>query len=174
MAPKFLLIFVTVLLSGCVMEERHKYDVQIKEVTPHELSEVFPLFVQLNPSAKEATFMKNYNKAKKNEYNLYKAVITETGKLHTVGLMGYLFNEDLCVGRTMYIDILVVDKHYRNKGIGKQLMKFAISKLHQDKCARFLRWTTRNNLAEAISFYKNAIASPIGYYYRIDNPNFNE
>jgi ribosomal protein S18 acetylase RimI-like enzyme len=68
----------------------------------------------------------------------------------------------------MYIDILVVDKNYKRKGIGKQLMDFAISKFRQDKHARSLRWTTRNDLVEAVSFYKNQITAPVGYYYRID------
>jgi ribosomal protein S18 acetylase RimI-like enzyme len=71
----------------------------------------------------------------------------------------------------MYIDILVTDKEHRKRGIGKQLMDFAISKLHEDKKARFLRWTTRDDFQEAVSFYKDAITAPIGYYYRIDNPN---
>jgi GNAT superfamily N-acetyltransferase len=153
---------------------QYNYIVTIEEVREGELSEIFSLFVQLNPTAKESTFKKNYERTKNLEYKLHKAVIDEGGKKHIVGLIGYVFNEDLCVGRAMYVDILVVDKNYRRKGIGKQLMNFAASKLYQDKHARFLRWTTRNDLTEAVSFYKNKITDPIGYYYRIDNSNFQE
>jgi GNAT superfamily N-acetyltransferase len=148
--------------------------IKIEEVKESELSEIFPIFTQLNPTTKEAAFRKNYERIKRLEYKLYKAVTNENGKMRSVGLIGYIFNEDLCVGRAMYIDILVVDKPYRKKGIGKQLMDFAILKLRQDKLARFLRWTTRNDLEEAVSFYKNGIASPIGCYYRIDNPNYQD
>jgi GNAT superfamily N-acetyltransferase len=150
------------------------YIVTIKEVGKNELSKIFSLFVQLSPTAKESTFRKNYERAKSLGYKPHKAVIDENKKKCVVGLIGYIFNEDLCVGRAMYVDVLVVDKNWRRNGIGKQLIDFAISKLYQDKHARFLRWTTRNDLTEAVSFYKNKIAEPIGYYYRIDNSNFQE
>jgi ribosomal protein S18 acetylase RimI-like enzyme len=146
----------------------------MEKLKESELSEIFPLFVQLNPTSKESTFRKNYERTKSLGYKLYKASTDEDGRKRAIGLVGYIFNEDLCVGRAMYVDILVVDKNYRRKGVGKQLMDFVVSKLHQDKLARFLRWSTRNDLIEAISFYKNKIAEPIGYYYRIDNPNFRE
>ncbi|MDR1365589.1 MAG: GNAT family N-acetyltransferase [Holosporales bacterium] len=145
----------------------------IDKVANEELMEVFPLFVQLCPTAKESVFKEHCEKAEKfDKYNLYKATLNKNNRRLCVGLIGYVFNEYLCAGRTMYIDILVVDKNYRKKGIGKQLMDFAVFKLHQDKNARFLRWTTRNDLTEAVSFYRNQITAPAGYYYRINNPNF--
>lgn len=135
-----------------------------------EIEDIHFLITQLNPQMSLQKLKNNYEKIKNKEYKLYKAVSAQA----TVGLIGYTFNQDLCVGRTMYIDILVVDKNYRNKGIAKQLMDFAISKLHQDKKAHCIRWTTRNDLIEAIGFYKNKVQAPIGYYYRIDNPYFKE
>lgn len=135
-----------------------------------EIEDIHFLITQLNPQMSLQKLKNNYEQIKNKEYKLYKAVSAQT----TVGLIGYTFNQDLCVGRTMYIDILVVDKNYRNKGIAKQLMDFAISKLHQDKKAHCIRWTTRNDLIEAIGFYKNKVQAPIGYYYRIDNPYFKE
>ena len=135
-----------------------------------EIEDIHFLITQLNPQMGLQKLKNNYEQIKNKEYKLYKAVSAQA----TVGLIGYTFNQDLCVGRTMYIDILVVDKNYRNKGIAKQLMDFAISKLHQDKKAHCIRWTTRNDLIEAIGFYKNKVQAPIGYYYRIDNPYFKE
>ena len=135
-----------------------------------EIEDIHFLITQLNPQMSLQQLKNNYEQIKNKEYKLYKAVSAQA----TVGLIGYTFNQDLCVGRTMYIDILVVDKNYRNKGIAKQLMDFAISKLHQDKKAHCIRWTTRNDLIEAIGFYKNKVQAPIGYYYRIDNPYFKE
>lgn len=135
-----------------------------------EIEDIHFLITQLNPQMSLQKLKNNYEQIKNKEYKLYKAVSAQA----TVGLIGYTFNQDLCVGRTMYIDILVVDKNYRNKGIAKQLMDFAISKLHQDKKAHCIRWTTRNDLIEAIVFYKNKVQAPIGYYYRIDNPYFKE
>ena len=124
-------------------------DIKIEEVKEQELEDIFPLFLQLNPSAKEVVFKRSYANIKKFRYKLYKAVTNNDNRKTFVGLIGYLFNEDLCVGRTMYIDVLVTDKKYRKRGIGKQLMDFAMSKLHEDGSARFLRWTTRNDLHEA-------------------------
>ena len=135
-----------------------------------EIEDIHFLITQLNPQMSLQKLKNNYEQIKNKEYKLYKAVSAQA----TVGLIGYTFNQDLCVGRTMYIDILVVDKNYRNKGIAKQLMDFAISKLHQNKKAHCIRWTTRNDLIEAIGFYKNKVQAPIGYYYRIDNPYFKE
>ena len=153
------------LISGCELSNK-KLPVDIEEVIEDDLENVHPLFAQLNPNLSLEKFRSNYKQAQ--EYKLYKAVVKQT----PVGLIGYLFNRDLCVGRAMYIDVLVVDKNYRKRGIAKQLMDFALTKLHQDKESHCMRWTTRNDLTEAISFYKNQVKEPIGYYYRIDNPYF--
>ena len=140
--------------------------IDIREVFESDLGSLYSLFSQLNPNLSFEEFKYNYKQAK--EYKLFKAVVNQT----PVGLIGYVFNRDLCVGRAMYIDVLVIDKAYRKKGIAKQLMNFALTRLHQDKNARCMRWTTRNDLKEAIGFYKDQIKEPIGYYYRIDNPYF--
>jgi ribosomal protein S18 acetylase RimI-like enzyme len=149
-------------------------NIYIKEVQENDLESVFQVFSQLNPNMNKKEFKYNYEQVKDKEYKLYQAIIYEGNKKYVAGLIGYIFNEDLCVGRAMYVDVLVVDKSYRNKGIAKQLMNFAISKLHQDKKAHCIRWTTRNDLHEAIGFYNNKIQKPLGYYYRINNPFFTE
>lgn len=154
------------------MSDEERLSVDIAEVTENELKSVYSLLVQLNPKMSLREFEINYNRVKNKEYKLYKAVMAKSSS--PIGLIGYVFNQDLCVGRAMYVDILVVDKNYTKRGVAKQLMDFAISKLHQDKNARCIRWTTRNDLEEAIGFYKNKIKAPIGYYYRVDNPYFEE
>lgn len=151
-------------------EKNEKLSVDIKEVEGNELEKVYPLIIQLNPKMSKQEFQKNYDQVQ--EYKLYQAIIPQNGA--SIGLIGYVFNRDLCVGRAMYVDVLVVEKKYRNKGVATQLMNFAVSKLHQDKTAHCLRWTTRTDLKEAVNFYKNKIKEPLGYYYRIDNPYFSE
>lgn len=160
------------LISGCTMNNNErKLSVDVLEVTENELKNIHSLLTQLNPKMSLQELQNNYKQVKDKEYKLYKAVTSDNSP---VGLIGYIFNQDLCVGRAMYVDILVVDKNHRKMGIAKQLMDFAISKLHQDKKAHCIRWTTRNDLEEAIGFYKNKVKAPIGYYYRIDNPHFEE
>lgn len=168
----YLVVFFAILLSGCAMKNNNKQPIEIKEVKENELESTFPVFSQLNPKMSKESFISNYEQVKEKEYHLYQAIVNENNKEHIAGLVGYIFNEDLCVGRAMYVDVLVVDKNYRNKGIAKQLMDFAISKLHQDKKAHCIRWTTRNDLHEAIKFYNDKIQKPLGYYYRINNPFF--
>ncbi|MDR3180299.1 MAG: GNAT family N-acetyltransferase, partial [Holosporaceae bacterium] len=103
---------------------------KIEEVKENELSAAFPLFSQLNPTMKKETFRNNYERTKRLEYKLFKATVCESNGERVVRLIGYLFNEDLCIGRAMYVDVLVVDKNYRKKGVGKRLMDFAVSRLH--------------------------------------------
>lgn len=162
-------VFFSLLISGCTMVNKEKLSVNIVEVAEDKIGDIHPLLTQLNPKMSLQELKDNYEQVKDKEYKLYRAVAPNGS---SVGLIGYLFNRDLCVGRAMYVDILVVDKDYRGKGIAKQLMDFAISKLHQDKNAHCIRWTTRNDLEDAIGFYKNKIKEPIGYYYRVDNPYF--
>lgn len=150
------------------MQNNSLTNITITEVAQNNLNNAFTLFSQLNPHMNFQEFTYNYSQLRNKEYHLFQANCDS----RPVGLIGYAYNYDLCVGRAMYIDILVVDKRYRNKGIAKQLMTFAISKLHKDRHAKCIRWTTRNDLQAAIGFYKNKIKEPIGYYYRIDNPYF--
>lgn len=140
-------------------------------MSAEDLPRLYGLMRQLNPTMTLGEFEQNYAQVRDDGYKLY-AAVTEPDNV-PVGLVGYLFNRDLCVGRAMYIDILVVDKNHRRQGIAQKLLNFVLSKLHQDKNARCVRWTTRNDLNEAIAFYKNKVQPPIGYYYRIDNPYFN-
>ncbi len=172
---RYLSILIVALISVCfgnAMELHKKNDISIEKIENTELENAFVVFSQLNPKMSKSEFLKNYHQLK--EYFLYKATITKNDQKQIVGLIGWLFNEDLCVGRAMYVDVLVIDKQYRNQGIAEKLMNFAISKLHQDEKAKCIRWTTRNDLTEAINFYRTKIKEPIGYYYRIDNPNYKD
>jgi 4'-phosphopantetheinyl transferase EntD len=55
-------------------------DIKIEEVKEQELINVFPLFLQLNPSAKEVVFKRNYANVKKLGYELYKAVADKNNR----------------------------------------------------------------------------------------------
>ena len=72
-------------------------------------------------------------------------------------------------GRRAQIEGVRVAKQFRNMGIGKRLIKWAIMRAKQEKC-RLLQLTTDKSRAATISFYKaNAFqASHIGFKLKID------
>lgn len=120
-AKYYLVILLMLLTAGCAMKRDNKQPIEIKEVRKSELESVFPVFSQLNPNMSKEEFVNNYERVKEKEYHLYQATINENNKQCIAGLIGYIFNEDFCVGRAMYVDVLVVDKNHRNRGIAKQL-----------------------------------------------------
>ena len=111
--------------------------IKIQEMSVEDLPRLHALMRQLNPTMTLDEFEQNYAQVREDGYKLY-AAIAESDNV-PVGLVGYLFNRDLCVGRAMYIDVLVVDENHRRQGIAQKLLKFILSKLHRDKNARCVR-----------------------------------
>jgi len=82
-------------------------------------------------------------------HNQYSLVACYNGMI--VGeLELYIAEENSILGKTAYIDVLVVHRRFRGKGIGKLLIKEAIKIAEENNCDTLSVWPTR----ETIEFYR--------------------
>ena len=81
-----------------------------------------PLLRQLRSDLNDATFATRLARAVTQGYRVLGA---EDAKGALVGALGYRISDDLCWGRTFYVDDLIVDKTNRGAGIGQALMSAA-------------------------------------------------
>ncbi len=92
----------------------------------------------------------------------FTAIVAEHQSKHHSKLVGYLvyyeipFTYDL--KPTLFIKEFFIDKSSRAKGIGKQLMKLAISDAKKNGCGR-MKWDVLSDNINAQSFYQSFGAS---------------
>lgn len=104
--------------------------VKIRELTPAEMPQLFPLIKQLNPDINRAEFARFLKEAIQGGYRCLGAF---QGK-KLVGACGIWIMSRFWCGRFLEVDNLVVDQHQRNDGIGKLLMQKVERLAHAEKC----------------------------------------
>lgn len=168
MQSKIILAFFLV----AIMTKNACSSLTIEEVREaNDLITTYPLYKQLNHNISEEDFIANFEKAKDQNYQLYKATLSNNDEPVLIGLIGFQFIQQLYNGRYMHIDSLVINHDYRQKGFGKELMDFAYSKYLEDKQSnncRDMRLETGVSRLEAQKFYENKVGlQQYTYGYKI-------
>lgn len=106
--------------------------VTIEECIPnHRLKESFALIHQLRPDISEDVFVQRAAQARlEHGYNLFLLFSDNLA----IGAIGFRVTLDLCWGKHLYVDDLIVDHSQRRRGVGKHLMEFAEAQARQRGC----------------------------------------
>ena len=107
------------------------------------------LLRQLRNALDDATFFERLARAKAQGYRVIAAFDAENA-MH--GVLGYRIADDLCWGRTFYVDDLVVDRRVRGQGYGAALMKHACALAAED--CDHMRLCSGLSREEAHRFYE--------------------
>lgn len=70
-----------------------------------------------------------------------------------IGFALYLIDYAAWIGKCIYFEEFIVDKKYRQKGIGRKLFEKVIL-LSKRENAKIMSWQVRKENASAIKFYK--------------------
>ena len=108
-----------------------------------------PLLRQLRSALDDATFAMRLARAVTQSYRVLGAQ-DASGVL--IGALRYRISDDLCWGRTLYIDDLIVDPTHRRAGIGQALMS-AARETAQQSCDH-IRLCSGLSRADAHRFYE--------------------
>jgi GNAT superfamily N-acetyltransferase len=129
------------------------------DVGSNLLSKAYSVIRQLRPELSEDAFVQRVTEAmRENRYSLF-VLITDD---NAVAAIGVRIITDLCWGRNLYVDDLVVDASQRRKGLGKRLMAFAELEAARKQCD-FVRLACGLNRTDAHCFY-NAIGYKASSY----------
>jgi GNAT superfamily N-acetyltransferase len=89
------------------------------------------------------------------EKQLFYSIVAENKRKEIVGMAVYFFAYYTWVGKSLYVDDLIVEESWRRKGIGKALLRkiFAVAK--EQNCKR-VRWQVLNWNKNAINLYEKS------------------
>lgn len=103
--------------------------IDIRDVDDFELA--IPLLANLRGSLAKDVFMARLSSAIKHGYRVLGA---SKDNDDLVGVLGYRITQDICWGRTLYIDDLNVAPDARGSGIGKALLDAAKARTAKHGC----------------------------------------
>lgn len=104
---------------------------------------------QLRDALDLSSYLSRVNDARAGGYRLFCAIMN--GKF--VGSMGLRIQSDLCWGRNLYVDDLVVDEACRGFGIGAALMRFAACLAGESNC-QYVRLASGVSRTRVHGFYE--------------------
>ncbi len=100
-----------------------------------------------------ANHVLNSPRQMKKEQEFFKCLVAEKDNKEIIGIAVYFVAYYTWVGKSLYLDDLVVKKAYRNNGIGTALLE-EIKKTAQRENCRRLRWQVSSWNKNAINLYK--------------------
>lgn len=89
----------------------------------------------------------------KKEKDYFRCLVAENEQKEIVGIASYFFAYYTWVGKSIYLDDLVVKQSCRGQGIGSLLLDAIIKEAKQENCRR-VRWLVSEWNHPSIEFYK--------------------
>ena len=128
--------------------------IEIREcLTPGEIAAAYPVMHQLRESLDLDAYLYRVGRARTQGYRLFCGLMNE----RIVAAIGLRLQDDLCWGRNLYVDDLVVDDEYRGRRIGEAMMRHA-EKLARAEDCQYVRLASGINRTRTHRFYER-----IGY-----------
>jgi GNAT superfamily N-acetyltransferase len=119
--------------------------------TIEDIQLAYPVVNQLRDQLTFSEFLDRVSVAQRKGYKLFYALTSEN---LVVGAVGLRIWDDLCWGHHIYVDDLVVDKLWRNQGVGKKIMEYVKDLAHLEQC-QYIRLASGISKIEAHGFYES-------------------
>lgn len=123
----------------------------------------YPILRQLLPHLDMQTYARRVFVARATGYRMY---LGEIGKT-LAGVIGIVPNHNLHDGFVTFIEHVVVDKNYRGKGYGAQLIRFAEERAIEDGCA-LIELDTDLGRDDVENLYAKSGYQIVGKYHQKD------
>ncbi|HHH52467.1 MAG TPA: GNAT family N-acetyltransferase [Bacteroidetes bacterium] len=105
------------------------------------------------------------------EEQYFEALVAEKEDGEIAGMALYFFAYYTWVGKSLYLDDLIVKEKYRGNKIGTQLLEEIMNIAKKSKCKR-VRWQVLDWNTPAIEFYRSYGADLDGEWINCDMENF--
>lgn len=126
----------------------------IREYNKSDLEAILNLIMELAIFEKAPEKVKNSVEQMEQEMEHFDCFVAETDDGQIVGMALYYPVYYTWVGKSMYLDDLIVTKQWRGNGIGTKLLDKVIQKAKNSNCKR-IRWQVLDWNEEAIKMYRN-------------------
>jgi len=128
-------------------------EINIRPATEEDFPAILSLIKELAEYEKAPGKVTNTVAQMKNEKDLFRCFVAETGNGDIVGMALYFFAYYTWVGKSLYLDDIYVKKEFRQNKIGSALLKRIFEVAEYEHCKR-VRWQVLNWNKPAIEVYR--------------------
>ena len=126
----------------------------IRQYKKSDLEAILKLIEELAIFEKAPEKVTNSVKQMEQEMEYFECFVAESDQGQIVGMALFYTVYYTWVGKSMYLDDLIVTKQWRGNGIGRNLLDKVIEKAKNSNCKR-LRWQVLDWNEAAIKMYNN-------------------
>jgi len=130
-------------------------NIVIREANEKDFPAILVLIKELAAFEKSSQTVTNTVQLMKKEKHLFYSFVAETDEKEIVGMAVCFFAYYTWVGKSLYLDDLIVKEVFRRKGIGRALLRKIFEFAKKQNCKR-VRWQVLNWNKPAINLYKKA------------------
>jgi GNAT superfamily N-acetyltransferase len=145
-------------------------EITVREANAEDFPAILSLIKELAEYERAAGKVTNSVGQMKEEQDLFKCFVAETGDGEIVGMALFFMAYFTWVGKSLYLEDIYIREPYRQHGIGSMLLKRVFEVARAERCRR-VRWQVLEWNEPAIAFYRKCGAELDGEWI---NCNFNE
>jgi len=142
-------------------------DFNIRYATEEDFPAILSLIRELAAFEKAPEKVTNSVEQMKQEQELFRCLVAETGTREIVGIALYFFAYFTWVGKSLYVDDLYIKKTFRKQKIGSALLKRIFEVANSEGCKR-VRWQVLSWNQPALQLYMKSGASIDGEWLNCD------
>lgn len=146
-------------------------NIKIRKATKKDYPVILDLIKELALFEKAPEKVTNTVEQMNEEDDFFMSIVAEKEDGEIVGMALFYFVYYTWVGKSLYLDDLVVREKYRGNKIGTQLLEEVMNVAKINKCKR-VRWQVLDWNTPAIDFYNSYGANLDGEWINCDMENF--
>lgn len=146
-------------------------NITIRKTEPKDYPAVLELIKELAFFERAPEKVTNTVGLMQTEDQYFHSIVAETNDGEIAGMAIYFFAYYTWVGKSLYLDDIVVKEKYRGNKIGTKLLDRVIEFGKENNCKR-IRWQVLDWNADAIEFYKKYGAKLDGEWINCDMDGF--
>ena len=142
----------------------------IRQATEDDFPAILELIKELARFERAPDKVTNNLDQMKSEKDLFRCFVAETQEKEIVGMALYFYAYYTWVGKSLYLEDLIVNEAYRKHKIGTELLRKVMETAKDENCKR-VRWQVLDWNEPAIGFYRSVGARPLDEWivYRLDD-----
>jgi ribosomal protein S18 acetylase RimI-like enzyme len=133
----------------------------VREATEEDFPAILSLIKELAEYERSPDAVTNSVEQMKREQNHFSCFVAEQPDVTIAGMALFFTAYFTWVGKSIYLEDIIVSQAYRQMGIGMALMKRVIRRAQDENCKR-VRWQVLDWNEPAISFYRKCGAEISG------------
>lgn len=128
-------------------------EINIRRAIAEDFPAILALINELAEYERSPDAVTNTVEQMQQEKDHFRCFVAESSEHGIVGMALYFFAYFTWVGKSIYLEDIIVSREFRNRRIGEALMKRVMQEARDKNCKR-VRWQVLDWNESAISFYR--------------------